>query len=104
MERAKEPGTAESRSQEPGSTDGGGGEADKLTALEEGEIGELAWAPDGRRLAITYRARPPEDREKAREEREKSGRSRPPRVIRRLRYREEAHGYVGDERWHVLVV
>src|SRR5262249_7355308 len=28
-----------------------GGEARKLTALEEGEIGEPVWSPDGRRIA-----------------------------------------------------
>jgi acylaminoacyl-peptidase len=82
----------------------GGGEARVLTKLEEGSVGELAWSPDGTRIAFNYRPKPEWMRKSAREEREKAKRSTPPMVIRRLHYREEGGGYVGDERWHLYVL
>jgi len=81
-----------------------GGEARKLTNLEEGSIRGLRWSPDGTRLAFSYRPKPAQDRKAAREERQKQHRSTPPREIRRLRYREEGVGYFGEERWHLYVV
>lgn len=81
-----------------------GGEAAALTELEEGSIGELHWSPDGTRIAFTFRPKPIWARKEAREEREKQHRCPPPLVVRRLHYREEGAGYIGDERWHVFVV
>jgi dipeptidyl aminopeptidase/acylaminoacyl peptidase len=81
-----------------------GGEARKLTSLPEGTITPPVWSPDGTRLLFAYRPLPPMDTRKAREEREKSHRSTPPRVIRRLRYREEGHGFFDSERWHLWTV
>ena len=80
-----------------------GGEARQLTRLEEGSVNRLQWSPDGTRLAFAYRAKPPEDRKAARELREKEHRSNPPRVVRRLIYRMEGEGFIGEERWHVWV-
>ena len=82
----------------------GGGEARSLTKLEEGSVGELAWSPDGRSIAFNYRPKPEWQRKSAREEREKNKRSTPPMVLRRLHYREEGAGYIGDERWHLYVL
>ncbi|MCC2668517.1 MAG: peptidase prolyl oligopeptidase active site domain protein [Armatimonadetes bacterium] len=81
-----------------------GGEARALTTLEEGTVGELYWSPDGTRIAFNYRPKPAWARKSAREEREKAHRSTPPLVIRRLHYREEGGGYVGDERWHLFML
>jgi dipeptidyl aminopeptidase/acylaminoacyl peptidase len=81
-----------------------GGEAAKLTDLEEGAIGEIHWSPDGTRIAFTYRTKPPWARKEAVDERKEKNRSTPPLHVRRLRYREEGSGYFGDERWHVFVL
>ena len=35
-----------------------GGEAEKLTSLDEGSIGEFRWSPGGDRIAFTYRPKP----------------------------------------------
>ncbi len=81
-----------------------GGEAEALTELEEGGIGELHWSPDGSRIAFTYRPRPEWQRKDAVEARKKDNRSTPALVVRRLHYRAEGDGYFGEERWHVHVV
>jgi dipeptidyl aminopeptidase/acylaminoacyl peptidase len=81
-----------------------GGEARKLTSLPEGTITAPVWSPDGTRLLFAYRPLPPMDTRKTREEREKNHRSTPPRAIRRLRYREEGHGFFDSERWHLWTV
>lgn len=81
-----------------------GGEACCLTTLEEGSIGGLEWSPDGTRIAFSYRPAPAWQTKKAREEREKSHRSTPPLEIKRLIYRCEGQGSVGEERWHLYVL
>src|SRR3989440_1735832 len=81
-----------------------GGEPRALTSLEEGALSEPLPSPDGKQVAFLYRAKPAAERKKAQEEREKSGASRPPRVVRRLGYREEGTGFVGEERRHLWIV
>lgn len=81
-----------------------GGEAEQLTHLDEGSIGEFHWSPDGRRIAFTYRPRPVWSRKAAAEERKKDNRSTPPLEVHRLAYREEGAGYFGDERWQIHVL
>jgi dipeptidyl aminopeptidase/acylaminoacyl peptidase len=81
-----------------------GGEPRVLTRLEEGAVSEPLPSPDGAHLAFLYRAKPEAERKKAVEERERSGASRPPRVVRRLGYREEGAGYIGHERRHLWMV
>jgi dipeptidyl aminopeptidase/acylaminoacyl peptidase len=81
-----------------------GGEAERLTELEEGSIGEFRWSPDGGRIAFTYRPKPPWARKSAVEERKEKDRSTPPLHVTRLKYREEGQGYFGDERWHLFVL
>ena len=81
-----------------------GGEAQQLTKLEEGSLGSLAWSPDGTKIAFTFRPKPSADRKAEREAREKEHRSYPPRVIRRVGYREDGTGYNGGERWHLQTV
>jgi dipeptidyl aminopeptidase/acylaminoacyl peptidase len=81
-----------------------GGEPRALTTLPEGEVSEPLPSPDGTRVAFLYRAKPAAETKPAREEREKSGASRPPRVVRRLGYREEGTGFIGEERRRLWVV
>ncbi len=81
-----------------------GGEAQKLTTLEEGGITELCWSPDGAQIAFAYRATPEAYREKAKKEREEKGFSPPVRVHRKLTYRLDAFGYYDDSFAQVWVV
>ncbi|HEX5504767.1 MAG TPA: prolyl oligopeptidase family serine peptidase, partial [Thermomicrobiales bacterium] len=69
-----------------------GGAARRLGGEYPGGIGGLCWAPDGRRLAFTSRTVPDGDRD------------RRPQVVRRLRYRHNGTGYVGDGVWRVYVL
>ncbi len=81
-----------------------GGEPRALTALAEGAVTEPLPAPDGTQVAFLYRATPAAERKQAVEERAKSGASRPPRVVRRLGYREEGTGFLGEEHRHLWAV
>jgi dipeptidyl aminopeptidase/acylaminoacyl peptidase len=81
-----------------------GGEPHALTELEEGTVSEPLPSPDGHAVGFLYRAKPAVERKKAAEERGKSGASRPPRVIRRLSYREEGAGFLGEERRHLWML
>jgi dipeptidyl aminopeptidase/acylaminoacyl peptidase len=81
-----------------------GGEPHALTALPEGTVSEPIPSPDGTRVAFLFRAKPASERKVAQEERERTGASRPPRVVRRLGYREEGTGFLGEERRHLWIV
>ncbi|MFN2628407.1 MAG: prolyl oligopeptidase family serine peptidase [Gaiellaceae bacterium] len=63
-------------------------------------IGELEWSPDGRRLAYTTLFDP----ENPDELPEPQGAAPKVRVTRRLDYKEDGRGYLGDRRLHVYVV
>jgi dipeptidyl aminopeptidase/acylaminoacyl peptidase len=79
-----------------------GGEARPLTHLEEGQLQHLSWSPDGARILFAFSRTPEAWTQKANEEREKSGRSQPARVITRLQFRLDGVGFLGD--WtHVWV-
>jgi dipeptidyl aminopeptidase/acylaminoacyl peptidase len=73
-----------------------GGEAVKLTELKE-DVSEPAWSPDGARIAFASRVRDP-----AYEERDEK--KRPPRRIRRLRYKLDNEGWTVDRPRHLFVV
>ena len=79
-----------------------GGEAQPLTDLPEGAIGEIAWAPDAGRLAFTFRPAHPDFTQAARKAREATGASTPARHITRLRYRLDGVGWL-DERQHIWI-
>lgn len=84
------------------STDGG--EARKLTSLPEGSLGDFVWAPDGSKIAFTFRETDPLWTEAAKKEREASGRSTPPKIITTPSYRLDGDGYYLDQRYAVYVV
>lgn len=67
-----------------------GGESAPVTRLMPGSAGEIAWAPDSERLAITYR-RTPEPKTPVY------------RRITRLSYKEEGKGFKDGEYTHVWV-
>jgi dipeptidyl aminopeptidase/acylaminoacyl peptidase len=79
-----------------------GGEPRKLTELPEGSICELRWAPGSRRLSFCFRPSAAGWTRDAAKKREENGKSKPPRVISRVRYRFDAEGF-HDERQHVWV-
>ncbi len=62
-------------------------------------LGSLAWSPDGLRVAYTTAYDPDDPHE------ERSPAATPPvRVTRRIDYKDDDRGYVGDARRHVFVV
>jgi dipeptidyl aminopeptidase/acylaminoacyl peptidase len=76
-----------------------GGEATKLTALDNG-VSAIAWAPDGARLAFVSAVggyKEPEGEDEKRK-------SRPARVITSVKYRFNGEGFIYDRRPHVFVV
>ncbi len=74
-----------------------GGEAEALTNLEEGGIREIAWSPDGTRIAFLYRKTPAQWTKKAAAERKEKGLSSPVRRHTKLFYRLDGAGYFDGE-------
>lgn len=81
-----------------------GGEAQKLTQLEEGSVQSLAWSPDGSRIAFLFRATPDVWREKAKKEREEKELSPPVRKHTKLFYRLDGEGYFDGSYAQIWVV
>jgi acylaminoacyl-peptidase len=81
-----------------------GGEARKLTSLPEGSIGALAWSPDSRMVAFTFRPQIADRAEKVKKEREEKGQSPAPFMTENILYRLDGDGYFGMERYAVFVV
>ena len=80
----------------------GGGEALPLTDIP-GEIGELSWSPDGKRLLCTVRKFDPDELERQKDE----GKKKLGVVARhyeRLFYKLDGFGYLPHERWHLWSV
>ncbi len=78
---------------------GEGGEAREVTR-HNGPIGDLAWSPDGARIAYTALYDPENPDEADRPE----GAPPPVRVTRRIDYKQDNRGYLHDTRTHVFVV
>jgi dipeptidyl aminopeptidase/acylaminoacyl peptidase len=78
-----------------------GGEAERVTDLPQGALENLAWSPDGTKIAFRYRPTDDEWTESAAEDRKKKETSGPPREITRLHYREEGVGFVPRTMWRV---
>jgi dipeptidyl aminopeptidase/acylaminoacyl peptidase len=76
-----------------------GGEAIALTRLHNG-VAEPEWSPDGTRLAFVSRVGGWQEPENEAERRK----SKPPRVIRTLKYRMNGEGFTHDRPTHVYTV
>ncbi len=82
--------------------DADGGEPIALTKLPEGNISELRWSPDGTRLAFCFRPTRADWTQDATKQRGENGKSNPPRVITRIRFRFDGVGFL-DERTHIWI-
>lgn len=81
-----------------------GGEARKLTDLPEGSIGAMAWSPDGKKIAITFRPVADNRTSKAEKERKEKNGSTPPLEIDELFYRMDGDGYFGGQRHAIYII
>lgn len=81
-----------------------GGEATTLTDFPEGSIAGFSWAPDGRSLAVSFRATAAEWSSTAVKAREESGECDPPRVIDDPWYRFDGDGYFDAQRFQLFQV
>lgn len=79
-----------------------GGEARTVTELPEGSLREFQWSPDGRGLAFVHRRLGEERTVAARAEREREGRSDPPRIVEDPWYRLDGDGYFLGDRHRLL--
>ena len=73
----------------------GGGEARTLTRFPEGSIRSFRWSPDGRTIAVAFRATEPEWTKAARDARREAGDPEPPRVITTAWHRLDGDGHFG---------
>ncbi len=81
-----------------------GGEAKRLTNLDEGSISELAWSPNGAYIAFSYRKTHPEWTQEASKCRSENGLSTPARVIDDISYRLDGDGYFLGQRYGLWIV
>ncbi len=81
-----------------------GGEASVLTEFPEGSFRSLAWSPDGRSIALSFRATEAEWTDAARKERERLGKSDPPRVLDARWHRLDGDGWFGAARHALFIV
>lgn len=75
-----------------------GGEARQLTQLEKGDISELAWAPDGKKIAFTYA--------KSNAQKDDNGNPETPAVRRITKkwYKIQGKGFIDDEYSQIYIV
>ena len=81
-----------------------GGEARAMTTLPEGSLTDIAWSPNGRQIAFTFREREQEWTKAAKKEREESGATTPPRILHNTWYRLDGDGYFNAERYKLYIV
>ncbi len=80
----------------------GGGEARQLTRLQA-EIGSFSWAPDGKRILCSVRKRDAEEIARQKDEQKKKL-GTVARHYRRVFFKQDAEGYLPQERWHLWVI
>ena len=81
-----------------------GGEARKLSKLNEGAIGELRWSPDAKLIAFTFRETAEPFTKKAQKVRESDGGATPPVEIDDIWYRMDGDGTFGNQRFKLFVL
>jgi acylaminoacyl-peptidase len=81
-----------------------GGEARRLADFPEGSIGTFCWSPNGKWLAISFRAQDPQWTQQAKKDRKEQGLSDPPLSIDGLHYRLDGDGYFGNRRYRLYLV
>ena len=81
-----------------------GGEAELLTDLPAGSLGEVKVSPTGKHLAFTWRMTDPERTKAAAETRKESGATDPPFIIENSWYRLDGDGYFAHKRWELRVL
>lgn len=80
-----------------------GGEARRLTELQDTAIGEFAWSPDGRQMLCTMRKKDAEAvAREADEQKKKLGVVA--RHITTTDYKHNGSGYLPQERWHLWTI
>lgn len=77
------------------------GDSRKMTDLGQGAIHLQQWSPDGTKLLFIYRPVPEEDTKEAAEERKKTNKSGPTRVIESSIYRMDGQGFVSPTPPHL---
>jgi acylaminoacyl-peptidase len=82
----------------------GGGEARTLTRFPEGSLRTYRWSPDGRTIAVAFRATEPEWTKAARDDRREAGDPEPPRVITTAWHRLDGDGHFGAARHRLHLV
>lgn len=82
----------------------GGGEAQSLTNLPDGSIGDYKLSPDGQKVAFTFRHAIADRTQEATKARDENGGSEPPIVCDSIWYRLDGDGYFGNERFRLYVL
>jgi dipeptidyl aminopeptidase/acylaminoacyl peptidase len=84
--------------------DADGGEARRATDFPNGAIGAFLWSPDGKSLAVGFRASRPEWSEDARQQRDVAGLSDPPQIVDNLWYRLDGRDNAAADRCRLYLV